>query len=63
MSCRDCVLDVTHCHDVLLVHADGSYECTGDEACTDRPELHAWVLTCAELFPEGCCHEELPLAA
>jgi hypothetical protein len=63
MSCRDCTAEVAHCHEVLLVHADGSYECSGDEACAGHPEAHFWVATCAELVPDGCCSEELLLAA
>ena len=63
MSCRDCDALVAHCHDVLIVHADGSYECSGEEPCAGRLEAHAWVVSCDEVVPAGCCAEEMPLAA
>jgi hypothetical protein len=63
MECRECEREIVHCHDVLIVHADGSYECSGDGECSGWVETHSWVVTCAELSPDGCCSAEVPVAA
>ena len=63
MECRDCQSEMVHCHDVLIVHADSSYECSGEGECSGWVEAHAWLVTCAELTPDGCCSLEVPVAA
>jgi hypothetical protein len=63
MRCSDCQNELAHCHELLIVHADGSAECTGDDACEVWTEAHLWVMTCAEAIPDGCCEVEMPIAA
>jgi hypothetical protein len=63
MRCRDCHDELAHCHEVLIVHADGTAECTGENPCLASIEAHRWRLPCAELGTDTCCSEELPLAA
>ena len=63
MTCSDCDNGLDHCHDLLIRHADGTIECTADGECTVRVEVHTWILTCADVFPDDCCVEELVHAA
>ena len=63
MTCSDCDNGLDHCHDLLIRHADGTIECTAGGECTMRVEVHTWVLTCADVFPDECCTEKLVHAA
>src|SRR4051794_2207081 len=59
MTCFEC--DPTfggnlwHCHEVSVLHHDGSTECLSGTACELRHELHHWQLSCAELDPPCPC--------
>ncbi len=59
-----CRIDVQHCHDVSLEHADGSTECLLGPACTLGHALHDFHLPCSALdAPCPCVPEERPPAA
>ncbi len=53
-KCPDCRTALSHCHDTLVVHADGSVECTGGVNCEARVDRHGLVITCEELARCGC---------
>jgi hypothetical protein len=56
MGCTECHEGLHHCHDVLVVHADGQVECDDAERCGGRRAAHGWVVSCAEV---GCgCPDE-----
>jgi hypothetical protein len=56
-SCQDCGLEIDHCHGTLVVHSDGTVDCT-DAAC-EFPDLlrHALIIDCAAVLG-GCCAAE-----
>ena len=45
MTCADCRAGHEHCHEVLLVHADGETECAGDD-CDGAHERHEHLADC-----------------
>lgn len=55
--CLDCVRELDHCHGTLIVHLDGSFDCTADHTDAECPELHiarhGLVIDCQELSA-GC---------
>ncbi|MBD0292485.1 MAG: hypothetical protein ICV70_02775 [Jiangellaceae bacterium] len=55
-KCADCGTDLDHCHGTLLLHRDGTLDCT-DDACDDlEPLRHGLVVDCAAVAA-GCCAE------
>lgn len=52
-SCAGCAEEREHCHDVLVVHVDGTVECFGGDDCIAVLEVHEWVVDCCDL-PGGC---------
>jgi hypothetical protein len=56
-SCSDCRSGVDHCHGTLVMHADGTVDCT-DAACELGDLIrHAFVIDCAAVLG-GCCAAE-----
>ena len=53
LSCSLCVADVFHCHELSVVHADGSATC-GDPWCTLPHHLHDWQVTCGSPAAVEC---------
>jgi hypothetical protein len=51
MGCRDCAEGLDHCHDVLLVHPDGSVECSSGPGCAGGAATHEWVVIVDEVLP------------
>jgi hypothetical protein len=51
MGCNDCDQDLDHCHDVLLVHGDGTTECSSGPGCEGRRETHIWLVLVDEVLP------------
>lgn len=78
MRCTDCTAAPEqrhlHCHEVVLQHLDGTFECAGG-ACEVDVRVHRFVVACAEVDcaecgapgePDLCWSEpdlDLPLAA
>jgi hypothetical protein len=62
-GCRDCGLELDHCHGTLVMHRDRTAECTN--AACEFPDLlrHAFTIDCAVVLG-GCCipEEEVDLA-
>jgi hypothetical protein len=53
MECRSCVADLDHCHGTLIMHVDGTADCT-DFDCRDTDAVrHALRITCVEI--DGGC--------
>lgn len=48
MICTLCHADLDHCHDVLVLHLDGSVECS-DRSCEGQFESHEWATSCADM--------------
>lgn len=65
-ACRSCDDQLDHCHDTLVLHADGTAACDGSARCAAREDLHEWWIPCTDLRC-GCtgdeCTEPLLLAA
>lgn len=60
-SCRECEEAVDHCHGTVMLHSDGSVECT-EVHCSDLSEFrHIYVLTCTVVINECRCREGNPL--
>lgn len=53
-ACVDCGDEVEHCHETLVIHADGVVECLGDD-CVGEMDVHVLVLGCDELEPPCRC--------
>jgi len=54
MSCLDCVNELVHCHDYLVLHLDGSTECL-NPGCDGNRGAHEWLTSCMELqWPCDC---------
>lgn len=49
--------EIRACRHTLVVHADGTQECEGVQACGCEVMLHEWWLPCDELGC-GCVGEE-----
>ena len=59
-TCRLCVADVIHCHEVSVEHADGSTACA-DPWCNLPHHLHEWQLACDAFAPPcPCAADEHP---
>jgi hypothetical protein len=53
-SCPDCRSGIDHCHGTLVLHSDGTFECT-DPGCELGDTLrHAYVIDCSVVLG-GCC--------
>lgn len=67
--CDPCEADLAHCHETLVVHADGATECEGFPDCGADPAAHDLWMACSELEACGCTGDDhdlghdLPLAA
>lgn len=59
MSCTTCIEDLEHCHETLVLHADGTLECEGVERCGGDEVLHECSVACTDLGC-GCLGDELP---
>lgn len=53
MSCESCTGDLIHCHGTLVIHADGTTECTDDGCPGAHLALHELRLVC-EVSDKGC---------
>ena len=55
--CRACSSEVDHCHGTVVIHADGSVDCT-EVRCVDVSETrHSYVLACSIALRECGCRE------
>lgn len=61
-GCSSCAGELAHCHETLVVHADGSAECEGYPACGLDPTGHDLWMACAELDGCGCTGDDADLA-
>jgi hypothetical protein len=53
--CQDCGADLDHCHGTLVVHGDGTSDCT-DAACGGAdPMRHSLIIDCLAVLGGGCC--------
>ncbi len=60
--CRACATAMEHCHETLVLHADGTLECERWATCGGGPAGHEWWVTCTELEAQcGCTGDEQPL--
>jgi hypothetical protein len=68
-GCPECSAEQLHCHETLVLHADGTAECEGYPACGLDPAAHDLWMACAALEAWGYTGEDhdldagLPLAA
>ena len=53
-KCPDCRTALSHCHDTLVVHADGTLECSKGVNYEARVDRHELIITCHELARCGC---------
>lgn len=53
--CSRCDDQTSHCHGLLIEHRDGTFECTGDEACDAVEERHEAIEPCTEHDPSCRC--------
>ncbi len=61
MPCRDCTASVDHCHGTLVIHTEGSAECTEPD-CIDLEYIrHTLVLDCSEVTGGCRCIGEVEL--
>lgn len=51
-ECLECGRDWDHCHGALVVHLDGSFECS-ELVCVAAESAHSYSLSCVELVG-GC---------
>jgi hypothetical protein len=56
-ECTDCRRNLDHCHGTLVVHDDGTLECTDDTCALREPSRHALIIDC-ETVAGGCCRDE-----
>lgn len=61
-TCTSCAREQEHCHDTLVVHVDGTIECSGGD-CTVVVEVHEHLIPCAEVSPPCGCAGEHDLTA
>ena len=55
-TCADCGEGLVHCHEAVVVHGDGGWECLA-VGCTVARAGHVLLVACAELEPPcGCAH-------
>ncbi|HUS61527.1 MAG TPA: hypothetical protein VMY34_04970 [Acidimicrobiales bacterium] len=57
-----CARDQEHCHDTLVLHLDGTVECSGSD-CVVITEVHDHVVVCSEVSPPCGCTREHDLNA
>lgn len=57
MTREDCGNGLGHCHEVLVLHADGTIDCDGLDRCGGDALLHDWTIACVELAC-GCAGDE-----
>jgi hypothetical protein len=62
-GCAGCAAGLAHCHDVLVLHADGTAECAGHPACDLHEAGHDHVVACTELERCGCTGDDHDLDA
>lgn len=55
VRCPDCDVELDHCHDLLVQHADGSVECLGSVECHAEVGRHGWRMTCVEVIGDCGC--------
>lgn len=55
IACRDCAEAVEHCHATVLIHEDGTLECTSEGPCRLPLEAHAMVTACSQILPACRC--------
>lgn len=58
-ACRPCASDLHHCHETLVLHADGTAHCDDAHRCEAREDLHEWWIPCTDLGC-GCTGDEHP---
>ena len=58
-ACRPCTTALHHCHETLVLHADGTAHCDDAGRCEAREDLHEWWVPCTDLGC-GCTGDEHP---
>jgi hypothetical protein len=53
-ACGECADGLLHCHEVLVLHADGTAECEGYPRCGLDAGAHDHWVACTELPACGC---------
>jgi hypothetical protein len=53
VSCADCAAGEDHCHEVWVVHDDGTQECLHLD-CRVEVAGHGWRVVCTEVHDCGC---------
>ena len=63
-SCTTCAREQEHCHDTLIVHVDGTMECSGG-TCEIFVEVHEHLVPCDDVLPPCDCagQRDLTIAA
>jgi hypothetical protein len=56
-QCSLCDRGIEHCHGTLVLHSDGTAECTDGFCDEDQADLHELVLECRQ-FAGGCACAE-----
>jgi hypothetical protein len=52
--CDGCAGGLLHCHQTLVLHADGTAECEGYPRCGLEPPAHDHWVACTELASCSC---------
>jgi hypothetical protein len=55
MTCSDCTGGQEHCHDALIVHADGTTECAAGPGCPPSAAIHTFRVSCDDIVPPCRC--------
>jgi hypothetical protein len=53
-TCAGCQTGLDHCHGTLVVHGDGTRDCTDADCALDDPLRHALIVDCFNVVG-GCC--------
>jgi hypothetical protein len=55
-----CATGLVHCHETLVLHADGTLECDGEAFCAAESLQHELWVACDQLGC-GCMGDDAPL--
>lgn len=57
-NCPECAAELDHCHGTLIIHTEGTAECTDSECTVTLSCRHGLVVDCSSLQPACSCAEE-----
>ena len=54
--CWDCGSDLDHCHGTLVIHGDGTVECTDGACIVLDPARHTLIIPCGRIAGGCACN-------